>query len=39
MYPATTVILARFVLKEKLERLQVSGLTLAVMAILMIARG
>jgi drug/metabolite transporter (DMT)-like permease len=39
MYPATTVILARFVLKEKLERLQLSGLTLAVMAILMIARG
>jgi drug/metabolite transporter (DMT)-like permease len=39
MYPATTVVLARFVLKEKLERLQLSGLTLAVMAILMIARG
>jgi drug/metabolite transporter (DMT)-like permease len=39
MYPATTVILARFLLKEKLERLQLSGLTLAVMAILMIARG
>jgi drug/metabolite transporter (DMT)-like permease len=39
MYPATTVILARFVLKEKLERIQLSGLTLAMMAILMIARG
>lgn len=39
MYPATTVILARFVLKERLERVQLSGLTLAVVSILMIARG
>jgi drug/metabolite transporter (DMT)-like permease len=39
MYPATTVLLARFVLKEKLEKIQLSGLGLAMTAILMIARG
>jgi drug/metabolite transporter (DMT)-like permease len=39
MYPATTVILARVLLKERLERVQISGLTMAVVAILMIARG
>ncbi|MDP9225955.1 MAG: DMT family transporter, partial [Actinomycetota bacterium] len=39
MYPATTVLLARVVLKEKIEKIQLSGLALAMMAILMIARG
>jgi drug/metabolite transporter (DMT)-like permease len=39
MYPATTVVLARFVLKERFQRIQLTGLATATLAILMIARG
>jgi drug/metabolite transporter (DMT)-like permease len=37
LYPASTVLLARFLLKEKISRLQTSGMIAALVAVPLIA--